>query len=72
MVIGYFWFLAIDNTLRVKLQVEMVKMVQVSNVIEDLDQFDYEIIFQINKWKKLVKVLKFFLVLNFFIFNSYS
>jgi len=35
----------------------MVKMVQVSNVIKDLDQFDYEILFQINKWKELVKVL---------------
>jgi hypothetical protein len=49
MVIGYFWCLTIDITLIVKLQVQMVKMVQVSNVIENLDQFDYDILFHINK-----------------------
>jgi hypothetical protein len=48
----------------------MVKMVQVSNVIENLDQFDYEILFQINKWKVLVKVLKYlFYFLRFFYSN---
>jgi hypothetical protein len=35
-------------TLTTKLQVQMVEMVQVSDGIKTLDQFDYELLFQKN------------------------